>query len=275
MTIRYKCLDVGTLNTKQVTTTMQILAAVILCVTLVESSNHYYSDHGGSSSDHDWDIFTFTQEWPVAVCVLGTQEHHRCAIPPDVRTWGIHGLWPTKTGTRGPTSCNSQLHFDFSRIQSLVPMMKVLWPNMYADTSMESFWEHEWTKHGTCASSLAATSNEAQYFQKALDLAGTYGASQLLAKENIVPSSSRTYSLEEVEVALAHQLGAKAKVECTKDEKTGKMMLYEVEICLNKQFNPVDCYESNGSSDYHSDCPHSGIEYPPLATSGFIFPITG
>lgn len=253
---------------------MQILAAtLLLCVSLAESSHHHYPEHSGS--DHDWDIFTFTQEWPVAVCVLGKQEHHRCVIPSDVRTWGIHGLWPTKTGTRGPTSCNSQLHFDFGRIQSLVPNMKVLWPNMYADTSMESFWAHEWTKHGTCASTLPATGSEPLYFQKALDLAGTYGASQLLARENIVPSETQKYTLEEIENALTHQIGARAMLQCTKDEKTGKMMVYEVEICFNKQFNPVDCYISNGSNDYHSDCPHSGIEYPPLGTSGFVSPLTG
>ncbi|XP_060082865.1 ribonuclease Oy-like, partial [Ylistrum balloti] len=158
---------------------------------------------------------------------------------------------------------------------SLVPMMKVLWPNMYADTSMESFWEHEWTKHGTCASTLPATGSEMLYFKKALALAGTYGASQLFSNEGIIPSTSRTYTLEEIETALSHQLGARAKVECTKDETTGKMMLYEVEICLDKQFNPVDCYEPNGSNDYHSDCPHSDIAYPPLATSGFVSPITG
>ncbi|XP_021363788.1 ribonuclease Oy-like [Mizuhopecten yessoensis] len=253
---------------------MQILTvSLLLCLSIVESSNHHYYE--GSSSDHDWDIFTFTQEWPVAVCVLGTHEHHRCVIPPDVRTWGIHGLWPTKRGTRGPTSCNSHLHFDFNSIKSLVPMMKVMWPNMYADTSMESFWEHEWTKHGTCASTLPATGSESLYFQKALDIAGTYGASKLLAKENIVPSSSRTYTLEEIETALTHQIGVNAIVECTKDEKTGKMMLYEVEICFDKQFNPVDCYDSNGSNDYHTDCPHSDLEYPPLGTSGFVSPIAG
>lgn len=78
-----------------------------------------------SAYSDDWDIFTYTQEWPVAVCIKGKEEvnksirkftdsknyslkqtikfpsflyfsviqHHTCTIPPGVQGWGIHGMW--------------------------------------------------------------------------------------------------------------------------------------------------------------------------------------
>merc|ERR1712179_333285 len=75
--------------------------------------------------EDEWDIFTFTQEWPVAVCEKGIEEHHKCVIPSKVLGWGIHGLWPTKRGTRGPTSCGGGSAFDPKRLEPLQDQLGV------------------------------------------------------------------------------------------------------------------------------------------------------
>ncbi|XP_048733907.1 ribonuclease Oy-like [Ostrea edulis] len=229
-----------------------------------------------SAYTEDWDIFTYTQEWPVAVCINGREEHHTCSIPQDVTGWGIHGMWPTKTGTRGPTSCGTQ-PFDQNAISAILPKLKLLWPNMYSDSSEYSFWEHEWSKHGTCASSLNSTSTEYKYFSKALDLYTRFNGQTLLGKQGIVPSSSATYNIKPTEAALKRELGVNALVQCTYDHDTRRQVIYEIEICLNKSFEPVDCYpdddNTSGKRSHHhkytshpeSSCPESyGFHYPPL-----------
>ncbi|XP_062566794.1 ribonuclease Oy-like, partial [Saccostrea cucullata] len=182
---------------------MTMLLLLVLCSTV-----YAYSD--------EWDIFTYTQEWPVAVCIKGKEEHHSCSIPQGVQGWGIHGMWPTKTGTEGPTSCGTQ-PFNTDAISVLLPHLKILWPNMYSDTSEYSFWEHEWSKHGTCASSLNVTSTEYRYFSKALDLYTRYNGQTLLANQGIVPSHTATYNIKPTEAALKRELGVNALVQCTYD----------------------------------------------------------
>lgn len=236
----------------------------------------------GVSKAADWDIFTFTQEWPPTVCVEGEQEHHRCVIPDGVSTWSIHGLWPTKYGTEGPTECRN-VPFNANNIKNITGELTKFWANMYADTSDTSFWEHEWTKHGTCAMDLPSTANEYLYFRKALDVMKLYDATMLLNKKNIVPSDTTVYNLTQFEDAIKDAIGVVPRIECGYNHQTGKHIVYEVEICLSKTFKPVSCdsskryvrhhhhhYNPNGSGSgatERSNCPHDGFLYPPIPPS--------
>ncbi|XP_052058384.1 ribonuclease Oy-like [Mytilus californianus] len=246
---------------------MKTIFLLVLCFTLSMSA--------------EWDIFTFTQEWPTTVCVQGEQEHHRCVIPDGVSTWSIHGLWPTKFGTEGPTDCR-QVPFDANIIKNMTSELSKFWANMYADTSDTSFWEHEWTKHGTCAMDLPATANEYMYFRKALDVMKGLDATTLLNNKNIMPSDTKIYNVSQLETAIQDQIGVVPRIECAYDQKTRKHLVYEVEICLSKTFKPVSCDQSkryvrhhhhyspngsNGSSKYNSNCPHDGFLYPPIPKS--------
>uniref|UniRef100_K1QL23 Ribonuclease Oy n=1 Tax=Magallana gigas TaxID=29159 RepID=K1QL23_MAGGI len=129
--------------------------------------------------------------------------------------------------------------------------------------------EHEWSKHGTCASSLNATSTEYRYFSKALDLYARFNGQTCVFYETIKTS----------EAALKKELGVNALIQCTYDHNTSRQVIYEIEICLSKNFEPVDCYPDEGnssgkrshhhhkySSHPHSSCPESyGFYYPPIA----------
>ncbi|CAG2228103.1 RNASET2 [Mytilus edulis] len=249
---------------------MKTLFLFALCFTLSQSA--------------DWDIFTFTQEWPTTVCVQGEQEHHKCVIPDGVSTWSIHGLWPTKYGTEGPTECR-QVPFDANVIKNITSELSKFWANMYADTSDTSFWEHEWTKHGTCAMDLPATATEYLYFRKALDVMKGLDATILLNNKNIMPSDTKVYNVSQLETAIQDQIGVVPRIECAYDQKTRKHLVYEVEICLSKTFKPISCDQSkryvrhhhhynpnesngsSGSSKYNSNCPHDGFLYPPIPKS--------
>jgi ribonuclease T2 len=66
----------------------------------------------------------------------------------------IHGLWPDYNDGTWPQFCSSE-KFDPSVIADLEDQMKILWPDDYNSPSnpfsKTAFYEHEWSKHGTCS----------------------------------------------------------------------------------------------------------------------------
>ncbi|OWF45455.1 Ribonuclease Oy [Mizuhopecten yessoensis] len=244
---------------------------LVLVVTLIDCISPI------TCKNDTWDRFIFTQEWPIAVCEKANETGHKCLIPSQVNSWGIHGLWPTNGHTRGPTECHISKDFNFTMIKPLVEELQIFWPNIYADTNMSSFWKHEWEKHGRCATTLPATANEYLYFKQSLQLMKKFSASTLLKNKGILPSKTAHYRLDQIQFALMQQLGNKTViVECTKDSATGLYMIFEVEICLDKKFNPINCYAIQDRQDnsdsghflrkHKSRCPRGqkAFEYPPI-----------
>ena len=66
--------------------------------------------------------------------------------------WTLHGLWP-----EWGQNCGSE-EFDESQISSIEGDMEKYWLSCpeYSDTNLE-FWDHEWSKHGTCTSDVQKT----------------------------------------------------------------------------------------------------------------------
>jgi len=70
--------------------------------------------------------------------------------------------------------------------------MTQYWPDaQYAETDplYDSFWEHEWTKHGTCAELPQQT-----YFQYAIDLVTSFGTPSIVTNNvggSVNPSDLR------------------------------------------------------------------------------------
>ncbi|KAJ8309395.1 hypothetical protein KUTeg_014269 [Tegillarca granosa] len=200
-----------------------------------------------------WDLFIFAQEWPPAVCIQGEMEETFSQFTKKQKQ-------PTLRGTEGPTSCNNSWHFSVKPIQVL---FLHLYHVSYSFTlDRVSFREHEWDKHGTCATSLPTTADEHKYFSTALKINDNFNALKLLNKHGIIPSKTASYN------------------------HTKQHVIYEVEICLDKQtLKPVSCYPSENESGkrsvsvvemlqkrhhHHSgppqsDCPKSDpIYYPPI-----------
>ena len=50
---------------------------------------------------------------------------------------------------------------------------------------MLNFREHEWSKHGTCATSLGATGDQHKYFAKALEMKTKYDAGKYVTYGNM------------------------------------------------------------------------------------------
>jgi ribonuclease T2 len=98
-------------------------------------------------------------------------------------SWTIHGLWPDHCDGTFDSNCDaSRAYTGITAIlqsfgkTALLADMNTYWVDINGDN--ESFWEHEWAKHGTCISTLkpscytsyTAKQEVPDFFQKTVDL---------------------------------------------------------------------------------------------------------
>ena len=113
-------------------------------------------------------IYVYAYSWTPGFC--HDQTYPGCTDPLSYWTtnFTIHGLWPQYATNGYPASCTSE-PFDTS-IPQQIGEDKIIqyWPDVQYvvdSPSYDSFWQHEWTKHGTCSGL-----SQLDYFSQALDL---------------------------------------------------------------------------------------------------------
>lgn len=157
---------------------------------------------------------------------------------------------------------------------ALLSYMKTYWVS--DDGTAESFWEHEWSKHGTCISTLDTKcytdytkGDEAvDFFNKVVQLFKTLPTYEWLEAAGITPSNSKTYTLSEIEAALKTGFGYVPYLGCDSDVLDEVWYAYNVKGSLQSgTFIPTTPV---GSS---STCPDTGISYP-VKSSGTAVPTT-
>ena len=131
----------------------------------------------------------------------------------------------------------------------------------------ESFWEHEWAKHGTCISTLnpdcytdhQATEEVVDYFQKAVDLFQSLPSYNWLAAAGITPTTTKTYTTAQIQSALqAKRPGVSVTLGCKSSALNEIWYHYDVRGPLQTgTFVPAN---PDGTK---STCPATGIKYLP------------
>lgn len=127
----------------------------------------------------DGDVYVFAQSWQPEFCYNKT-DYVGCQQPLD--SWNkyftIHGLWPQYSTGGYPANCTPEPLNTTAIDEVGFNTMVTYWPNaQYAttDPNYYSFWDHEWTKHGTCTGL-----SQVDYFQGALDLLQSFGTPSLI-----------------------------------------------------------------------------------------------
>jgi len=178
---------------------------------------------------NSFDYFLMVQEWDSTVS----------------QNFTIHGLWAENNDGSYPSFCPGSV-FDITAINDLVPTMNVVWPS---DTGNNTeFWDHEWSKHGTCSTFDIHT-----FFQDVLNLHFKLDLVTALAKSNIVPNSGSSFTQDQIIKAIQNYYGTVPTLKC--DDTN----LQEVAICVTKTLSLMDCPSSIGT-DYFK-CPETGIDF--------------
>jgi hypothetical protein len=166
-------------------------------------SNYKAEDYCSPSSNYDWDYLLLVREWP------GTMTPG--ALPSYVDTFTLHGLWPNRNDGSYPQCCNNSYPFSYAQILPIIDDVRRVWyDTLHDNLNGTSFWEHEWSKHGTCAISDGSIgSTEREYFQTCVNLHDQMTEVEWLSEAGIVPAdpSSKMYDQNDFRDALSKGLG--------------------------------------------------------------------
>ncbi|XP_051168057.1 ribonuclease Oy-like [Leptopilina boulardi] len=203
----------------------------------------------------DFDLLVFAQQWPKSTCIKSRKPPSQCILPRN-DDWTIHGIWPTKSGQRGPESCRADLPFRAQEVQSIRSRLLIQWLNVLNNNPVR-FWKHEWEKHGTCSVDLADLNTQLKYFSKALEWNNRYKIGSILGIDRITPG--KNYAIKDILTALNQGLRESSQVTCIKDA-ANKQYLHEVRICIDKNLKLISC---RGHLAFETNCDsRTNVEYP-------------
>ncbi|KAH8765832.1 ribonuclease-like protein T2, partial [Hyaloscypha finlandica] len=186
-------------------------------------------------------------------------------------SWTIHGLWPDHCDGTYDSNCDaSRAYTNITAIlqsygkTDLLSYMNTYWVDINGDD--ESFWEHEWAKHGTCISTLKPscytgyTPQEEipDFFQKTVDLFKTLDSYTALANAGIVPSSSATYTSAQIKAALKSAYGFDVTIQCASGALDEIWYSYDVQGSVQ-----TGLFVKAAPVGQSSSCSSTGIKYLP------------
>ena len=179
-----------------------------------------------------FDYLMLVLSWPATFCATTDD----CVVPTAVgQNFTLHGMWPSDvvpanaTEPEYPCYCTNE-PFSMSAVQDLEPRLEVLWPEMKTSRAHDYLWDHEWTKHGTCAVADDATTfaDQHDYFLKTLNLAEQLMPTQPMQAAGV----TATTSSQQLTDVLQGAFGQRPLLECVGGQ--GGQMLDSVTFCVDK-----------------------------------------
>jgi len=125
------------------------------------------------------DMYVFAYIWEAESCYENSS-WSQCNSPQNFweANFVIHGLWPQYSTGGYPSTCTTE-PFDNNVIDIIGDdTMNKYWPNVKSnvtDPDYNSFWQHEWTKHGTCS-----PLTQQEYFNTTITLSKTFGTPEII-----------------------------------------------------------------------------------------------
>ncbi|KAI0322989.1 ribonuclease T2-like protein [Amylostereum chailletii] len=185
-------------------------------------------------------------------------------------SWTIHGLWPDNCDGTFQENCDSSRAY--TGIASLLTaqgasdtlsFMQQFWVDINGKN--EQFWEHEWSTHGTCMSTLepsclpsgSAKGAEAViFFENVVKLFKTLPTYDWLAAAGITPSSSKTYTLAQITSALKSASGVTPALSCSGTS------INQISYYMHLRGSVIDGAFQLIDSPKSSSCASTGLKYP-------------
>jgi len=207
----------------------------------------------------DYNYYKYAVEWPGSTCYTRTCKYDQ----EGPTSWNQHGLWPNKWTTYNIPDCSHEPWNVKAFSSSQLDEIKSFWEGMYSKN--EKFWQHEWSKHGTCwnpnlgdlnkmPANMKDTIQNARNAYKKDDKMITYyfhsvyGVHQnidfykALSENGITPSNDKSRPLSDYVDAFAKYWNIKNfDLVCIKGDKEKGTLLNEVRICVDMDYNVMDC----------------------------------
>lgn len=146
--------------------------------------------------------------------------------------------------------------------------MQKYWKDYQGDD--QNLWSHEWSKHGTCVSTLdtkcytdyRAQQEVVDYFNTTVALFKTLPTYETLAAAGVLPSKSRTWTMEEIQAPLTKMHGTAITLGCK--GKVLSEVWYHFAVRGSVRTGEFVAVEPDGAK---SSCPGTGIRYLPKGSS--------
>ncbi|XWV25984.1 T2 family ribonuclease [Tupanvirus soda lake] len=184
-----------------------------------------------------WDYLLFVQYWPGTW--ITNDNINNSGFTNNY--FNVHGIWPEYYNGSYPAFCNNSAVFDTDKLKPIYHDLAIYWTNYH---NVTAFLEHEFFKHGTCASTDYLFFSEFEYFNAGLILRNKYDLFKTLTNANIYPSNQDKYYLEEIFNAIKYMTNYNPAITC---DDNG--YLNEIIICMDPNLNLMDCphYENHCS----------------------------
>jgi ribonuclease T2 len=190
-------------------------------------------------------------------------------------SWTLHGLWPDNCDGTYEANCDPRRAYtNITQIlqaagaDETLAYMQKYWKDYKGDD--ESFWEHEWSKHGTCISTLdpscyadyQPTEEVPIFFNRTVSLFQSLPSYDTLAQAGIVPSTTKTYTSAEIQAALSAQHGQQVYLGCSGGALNEIWYFFNVRGTLE-----AGSFEASVPLA-KSKCPATGVKYLPKRSGG-------
>ncbi|KAJ7143135.1 RNase Gf29 [Mycena crocata] len=185
-------------------------------------------------------------------------------------SWTIHGLWPDHCDTTFSQNCDpARAYTGIASLltaqgaSSTLSFMQTFWKDINGND--ETFWEHEWSTHGTCMSTLkvaclpsgsARGAEAVAFFQTVVKLFQALPTFTWLSNQGITPSSSATHTLASLTAAIRAESGFTPVFECSGSTLNAVQYYFHLRgSIVDGTFVQINAPESG-------NCPTTGIKYP-------------
>lgn len=257
--------------------TITIALATIATVYLVANNMADPSDLGKtrkqllikSEANTQYNYYKYAVEWPGSTCYARTCNYDDLGAA----QWNQHGLWPNKWTTWHINGCSKEAFNMDAFTGAEESEIKSFWEGMYS--SNEGFWQHEWSKHGTCwnptlgdlskmADNVKAPIQNARdsykagsalithYFHTVYEAHNNINFYKALSDNGITPDSDKTRPLSDYVNAFSKSFGVENfDIICM--EHDGKTLLNEVRLCVDLEYNVMSCPDAGSRKCKNTD----------------------
>ncbi|KAJ6490790.1 RNase Gf29 [Mycena vitilis] len=190
-------------------------------------------------------------------------------------SWTIHGLWPDNCDTTFTENCDpSRAYTGIADLlvaqgaNATLSFMQAFWKDISGND--EKFWEHEWSTHGTCMSTLVPTclpagsptgAEAVAFFQTVTTLFQNLPTFTWLSNQGITPDPVATHTLADLTSAIHAESGFIPTFDCSGSNLNAVAYYFHLRgSIIDGSFVQIDAPE-NGT------CPLTGIRYPVKANA--------